>query len=132
MFELHPNLASGTQLLAQWKLCQLRALPDPQLPWLVLVPQREGVLELFDLSPADQGRLIQEVNLAALAIAQAFGPDKINLGALGNLTPQFHFHVIGRYKTDRGWPGPIWGVTATPDPTKTEQILRQLSAHFRG
>jgi diadenosine tetraphosphate (Ap4A) HIT family hydrolase len=32
------------------------------------------------------------------------------VGALGNVTPQFHAHVVGRRRDDVGWPGPVWGV----------------------
>lgn len=35
--------------------------------------------------------------------------DKVNLATIGNLVPQFHLHVIGRWKTDPYWPGVVWG-----------------------
>lgn len=37
------------------------------------------------------------------------GCDKVNIAAIGNMVPQFHFHVIGRWKTDPYWPGVVWG-----------------------
>jgi len=37
------------------------------------------------------------------------GCDKVNIAAIGNVVPQFHFHVIGRWKTDPYWPGVVWG-----------------------
>jgi diadenosine tetraphosphate (Ap4A) HIT family hydrolase len=37
------------------------------------------------------------------------GCDKVNVAAIGNLVPQFHFHVIGRWRTDPYWPGVVWG-----------------------
>ena len=40
----------------------------------------------------------------------AFGADKINTAALGNMVPQLHIHVVARRKDDDAWPGPVWGV----------------------
>jgi diadenosine tetraphosphate (Ap4A) HIT family hydrolase len=34
---------------------------------------------------------------------------KINVGALGNLVPQLHIHVVARKLGDAAWPGPVWG-----------------------
>ena len=36
-------------------------------------------------------------------------PDKVNIGALGNIVSQLHVHVIGRFLSDPAWPGPVWG-----------------------
>ena len=35
---------------------------------------------------------------------------KLNVAALGNVTPQLHVHVIGRRSDDDAWPRPVWGV----------------------
>ena len=35
---------------------------------------------------------------------------KLNVAALGNVTPQLHVHVIGRRPDDAAWPKPVWGV----------------------
>ena len=32
------------------------------------------------------------------------------MAALGNVTPQLHVHVIGRFTDDAAWPRPIWGI----------------------
>ena len=34
---------------------------------------------------------------------------KLNVGQLGNVTPQLHVHVVGRRPDDAAWPGPVWG-----------------------
>jgi diadenosine tetraphosphate (Ap4A) HIT family hydrolase len=34
---------------------------------------------------------------------------KLNVGQLGNVTPQLHIHVVGRRPEDAAWPGPVWG-----------------------
>jgi diadenosine tetraphosphate (Ap4A) HIT family hydrolase len=34
---------------------------------------------------------------------------KINVGALGNVVPQLHIHIVARHPGDAAWPGPVWG-----------------------
>ena len=34
---------------------------------------------------------------------------KLNVGQLGNITPQLHVHVIARRPDDAAWPAPVWG-----------------------
>ena len=45
------------------------------------------------------------------AIGAALGRpvEKLNVGQLGNVTPQLHLHVVGRRPDDAAWPGPVWG-----------------------
>ena len=47
---------------------------------------------------------------------------KLNLAALGNVTPQLHVHVIGRRRDDEAWPAPVWGVGA-PRPYSNGALL---------
>jgi len=43
----------------------------------------------------DRSVLIEEIAATSEIIQQLYSPDKINIGALGNLVPQLHIHVIG-------------------------------------
>jgi diadenosine tetraphosphate (Ap4A) HIT family hydrolase len=108
-FRLDERLASDTTLLMQLGLCQLRLMHDSRWPWVLLVPQRDGISEVFELTPLDQTMLTFETAIAAKALKQATGCDKINVGALGNQVRQFHLHIIARNQTDPAWPGPVWG-----------------------
>ena len=109
LFELHEQLKADTVIITRLKLSLLLMLNDRSVPWLILVPERDGVRELHELAREDRRQLTEEVVLASRAIQNLYNPDKLNIGSLGNLVPQLHVHVIGRYKTDRAWPGPIWG-----------------------
>ncbi|MDT8448042.1 MAG: HIT family protein [bacterium] len=123
-------LLQGTRPLVEWELCWLRMLEDPQLPWVLLIPKRDDLTEWYQLSPADQAQLSLEMGQVAKLLSEEFGPDKINLGALGNLVPQLHVHVIGRYRDDRAWPGPIWGVEAPRDAKAVETRYQQMKKLF--
>src|SRR5690606_21774746 len=84
-------------------------------PWLVLVPRVAGARELLDLSAADRARLTEEIVLAESALSQLFAPDKLNVGAIGNIVPQLHVHDVARRRDDAAWPGAVWG-HGTPQP----------------
>ncbi|MDR6103895.1 diadenosine tetraphosphate (Ap4A) HIT family hydrolase [Agrobacterium larrymoorei] len=114
-FHLDDRLARDSVLITTLGLCQLRLQNDCRWPWVVLVPQRNDVSELFDLTPLDQAVLTFETNLVASALKELTGAVKTNVGALGNIVRQLHVHIIARTEGDPCWPGPIWG-QGTPLP----------------
>ena len=108
-FALHPRLAADTEPVARLALCRVLLMNDARVPWLILVPERPGLSELHALPPAERALLMEEIAAASRVLERLYRPDKLNVGALGNLVPQLHVHVIGRYRSDAAWPGPIWG-----------------------
>ena len=109
MFVLHERLRGDTTEIGHMDLSLLLLMNDRLLPWLILVPEREGVREIDELQANDRMLLIEEIACVSNVLRRLYNPDKINIGALGNLVPQLHVHVIGRFVSDRAWPGPIWG-----------------------
>jgi diadenosine tetraphosphate (Ap4A) HIT family hydrolase len=113
-FVLDPAFVATSAALGDLPLCQARLQLDARYPWVVLIPRLAGLRELEDLSPADRTRLVEETVLAGAAVravGRALGltVDTLNVGALGNVTPQLHVHVLGRRIGDPAWPGPVWG-----------------------
>ena len=108
-FELDERLAGDSEHLTVLGLCDLRLMRDSRWPWLVLVPQRADIAEVFDLTPLDQAMITFEQNMVASALKKTTGATKINIGALGNIVRQLHVHVIARFEGDANWPGPAWG-----------------------
>lgn len=108
-FVLDPQLERDSSLLMKLGLCQLRLMQDSRWPWVLLVPQRAGISEIFEMTPLDQTMLTFETAITAKAVKQASKCLKINIGALGNQVRQFHLHIIGRHENDPAWPGPVWG-----------------------
>ncbi|MDP8916944.1 MAG: HIT domain-containing protein [Pseudomonadota bacterium] len=113
-FELDPRLRATSEPLAELPLCQARLQNDARWPWLVLIPRRPGAVELEDLTAEERAALMEE-GIAAGAAVRAVGAaagaavEKLNLGALGNVVPQLHLHLVGRRRGDPAWPGPVWG-----------------------
>ena len=51
-FALNNKLAEDTLLLGRWAGCQVLLMNDQRFPWLIVVPEVEGAVELYDLDPA--------------------------------------------------------------------------------
>ncbi|KRG59621.1 diadenosine tetraphosphate hydrolase [Stenotrophomonas koreensis] len=128
-FQLDARLLADSVFVADGPLSQIRLMNDSRFPWLVLVPRLPGLTELPELSDAQQLQLLVELNRAGRAIRQEPHVHKVNIGALGNIVPQLHIHVVGRHRDDAAWPGPVWGSGAaerfTPD------MLAERVAHWR-
>jgi diadenosine tetraphosphate (Ap4A) HIT family hydrolase len=107
-FHLHERLAEDTDAVVEWKLSTVRLMNDRTWPWLILVPRRANVRELHELETLEVAMLVAELKRASGVIADICKPDKVNIGMLGNLVPQLHIHVIGRFRDDPAWPGPVW------------------------
>ena len=131
-FELHPQLAADTIEIGQLTLCRVLLMNDANYPWLILVPQRPGLREIFELNTDEQIQLIHESSRVAQLMHAHFKADKMNIAALGNMVPQLHIHHIARYKTDLAWPAPVFGAhPARPYPKdRLEQRRNELQAHL--
>lgn len=109
MFKLHPLLMLDTYYIGKLSLCRVLLMNNKLFPWVILVPERENMVEIFDLKPKEQRVLIEEIALVSQLLKETYWPDKINVAALGNIVEQLHVHVIARFKTDDAWPDPVWG-----------------------
>lgn len=129
-FALDPRLAADTVAVATLPLCEVRLLDDRRFPWAVLVPVRPAAVEIVDLDAADRARLIEEIAQVATAMRRAYAPDKLNVGALGNVVAQLHVHVVARYRADAAWPGPVWGTGREPydGPSRSAAVDRLRAA----
>jgi len=124
-FELHARLAADCILVGRLPLSVLLLFNDARYPWFILVPQRPGITEIFQLSESDQQQLWHESAVLARNLMHSFHADKMNIGALGNLVPQLHVHHIARFTSDPAWPGPVWGHSA-PVPYEKHGITERV------
>lgn len=129
MFQIDSRLAGDTLEVASLTLCQVLLLNDQRYDWLVLVPQRESVTEVLDLSPPDQAQLWREVTLVAGVLREAQPDCKLNIGALGNIVRQLHLHILLRQEGDPAWPGPVWG--HSPREPYSEEAGQAAVARWR-
>lgn len=106
-FKLHPNLELKT-LIIDLPLCRVLLEDESNYPWLMLVPRRNNVSRMIDLTLEDQQKLLIELDLVQNILWDHFNPTQLNVAALGNKTPQLHIHVIARFQHDPAWPKTVW------------------------
>ncbi len=95
-WSLHTQLKKDTIDIGDLPLCKVLVIKDAHYPWLLLVPRRDGAVEIIDLDEVEQAQLMTEVSRVARALKDVAKCDKPNIAALGHLAPQLHVHGIPR------------------------------------
>jgi diadenosine tetraphosphate (Ap4A) HIT family hydrolase len=123
-FEVAPAFEAGSVAAAEWPLCHVRLQDDARFPWLILIPRVEGALELEDLTVKQRAVLMEETVRAGALVRRLGSVEKLNVGAIGNVTAQLHVHVVGRRRDDVLWPDPVWGREPVIPYTDDERARR--------
>ena len=126
-WSLHPQLAKDTIDIGDLPLSRVLVIKDANYPWLLLVPRREGAVEIIDLDEVAQAQLMTEITRVSRAVKEITKCDKLNVAALGNMVPQLHIHIVERRTGDVAWPRPVWGV-APPLPHDAQEVQQFISA----
>jgi diadenosine tetraphosphate (Ap4A) HIT family hydrolase len=105
---------------------------DARYPWLMLVPRRPNLTELFELAVTERAILMEEIATVSIALKELTQCRKLNIATLGNVVSQLHVHVVARFEDDGAWPDPVWG-NGRPQPYLPEkaqefagQVARRL------
>lgn len=131
MFCLHPSLQKKI-FIGQLKLCTVLMEDAAEFVWLFLVPQKENVKNMLDLTHEERHLLMDEIEQTEQTLSRLFHPDQTNVAMIGNMTPQLHVHVLCRYKTDPFWPGTVWGHAFTPyQQNQKELLVTQLKKELK-
>jgi diadenosine tetraphosphate (Ap4A) HIT family hydrolase len=125
VFTLHPALEQDLLFVKQLPLSMLFLMNDSRFPWLVLVPKRANISEIYELDIEEQTILFSEISFVGKMLKSTFHADKLNFAALGNVVPQLHIHLIARFQVDMAWPSPVWGFEKAI-PYTTEQSLMTI------
>ena len=82
----------------------------------------------YQLCGNEPQQLFEEAWWVGEFIMGAWVGEKLKMGALGNLLPALHLHLVVRYHTDPAWPGPIWSHSPAEsyDPGLRDARLRLL------
>ena len=104
-FSLDPRIPESSLGLGALAVSDARINNDSRFPWIILIPRREGLVGLHDLAADDLQLMTQEIRDMSNMLLDVYSPDRINVGALGNIVPQLHVHVIARFEADDAWPG---------------------------
>jgi diadenosine tetraphosphate (Ap4A) HIT family hydrolase len=130
MINAHPNISNSSLLVAKDAFGELFLSKDSENPWLIYVPKLEvSKVDWNDLSD-DEVRLIGlKTKQYGQALKDLFSPEKINVAQFGNITRQFHIHIVARFKDDRAWPDSIIGTKpkSTVDHEKLEKWSNDIA-----
>lgn len=96
------------EFIIDLKLCKV-LMEDKVYPWILLIPMKNDITQINQLSEDDSLQLMREINFASNVMEKIFKTDRLNVAAIGNKTPQLHIHIISRTKDDALWPETIWG-----------------------
>ncbi|UTW55560.1 HIT domain-containing protein [Kordiimonas sp. SCSIO 12610] len=121
-FTLHPQLVSDCDIVGELPLSLVLLMNDANYPWVILVPKRHNIREMYQLSEGDRAQLMKEISTASEVIQKLFKADKMNVGALGNMVPQLHVHIIARHENDAAWPNPVWGAVPRIEYVDEERL----------
>lgn len=127
LFQLDLRLAADSVALGDLPLCHVRLHRDANYPWVLLIPRRAGLTELYQLSAAEQATFMGESTRVARALVARYQPDKLNVANLGNVVAQLHIHHIARFRHDAAWPGPVWGRVAAKQ-YEEDALAREVAA----
>ncbi len=132
-FKLVPGLAKK-DLIFELPLCYVLMDDKEEFPWLFLVPRKPEIIQMNNLTTEDQMQLMKEITLATNIMESLFPCDRVNVAAIGNMTPQLHVHIICRTKDDKYWPDVVWNkpLTKISATTRTERINKIKNEFEKG
>lgn len=129
-FEIDSRIAASCVWLVDWPLSSLYLKKEANFRWIIMFPRKDNVREIYQLSQADRLILMEEIAMVSTVMENYFKPDKLNVGALGNIVPQLHIHVVARFKDDVAWPHSIWQADL-PSSAYSENALDELVLSLR-
>ncbi len=123
-----------------WQNEHLRVIDanDALYPGFTRVIWTAHVVEMTDLSAAEQTDLLRIVLLVEHVQRIVLKPDKVNLAAFGNVVPHLHWHVIPRWQDDPHFPQAVWAALPQADmkaqaaqEARRARVQQQLNAYHQ-
>ena len=99
-----------SHFITELKLCTVRLINNSKFPWIILIPKRKKITDIFQLKKKDQNLLIEEIVYTSKVMKKTFKAFNLNVEKIGNVVSQLHIHVIARSKKDSTWPLSVWVV----------------------
>jgi len=110
MEKVSKSFLKDSYLITELKLCTIRLIDNSKFPWIILIPKRKKITDIFQLKKKDQYLLMNEIVFTSKVMKKTFKAFNLNIEKIGNVVSQLHIHVIARSKKDSTWPLPVWVV----------------------
>ena len=104
------SFLKDSYLITELKLCTIRLIDNSKFPWIILIPKRKKITDIFQLKKKDQNLLMNEIVFTSKVMKKTFKAFNLNIEKIGNVVSQLHIHVIARSKKDSTWPLSVWVV----------------------
>ena len=131
MQKVNKNFIKDSYAITKLKLCTVRLIDNSRFPWIILVPQKKKISEVFHLSKKDQNLLMQEIVYVSKIMKNTFKAFNLNVEKIGNIVSQLHIHIIARSKKDSSWPFSVWVVKRKVYSKKNlDKIIIKLKDRF--
>jgi diadenosine tetraphosphate (Ap4A) HIT family hydrolase len=110
MEKVSKSFLRDSYYITKLKLCNIRLIDNSKFPWIILIPKRKKITDIFQLKKKDQNLLIEEIVYTSKVMKKTFKAFNLNVEKIGNVVSQLHIHVIARSKKDSSWPLSVWVV----------------------
>ena len=110
MEKVSKNFFKDSHFIAELKLCNIRLIDNSKFPWLILIPKRKSITDIFQLRSKDQDLLMKEIVYVSKIMKKTFKAFNLNVEKIGNVVSKLHIHIIARSKKDSSWPLSVWVV----------------------
>ena len=125
-FELHPALKQK-DFITDLPFCRVLFEDNADYPWIFLVPRKNNVRNMLDLTTDERLLLMKEIEMCETVMNKLFHPAQTNVAMIGNKTPQLHVHIICRFEDDPAWPGTVWHQPTHPyTSTEKEKVILMI------
>ena len=132
MTKIRKSFLKESHFITDLKLCSIRLINNAKFPWVILIPKRKKITDIFQLKKKDQHLLIEEISHVSKVMKKIFKAFNLNVEKIGNIVPQLHIHIIARYKSDISWPLSVWVVKGkTYLKSDLEKNISKISKAFK-
>ena len=98
MQQVSKNFLKDSHFITNLKLCNIRLIDNSKFPWIILIPKRKNITDIYQLKKKDQNLLIAEITYASKIMKKTFKAFNLNVEKIGNVVSQLHIHIIARKK----------------------------------
>jgi len=124
MVILDKRIEHTSLFISHVDFCQIRLVQDQRYFWLLIIPERDGLVEWHDLTESETVFVSKLIHHFSAEMKRATNAVKINIGAIGNIVPMLHIHIVARHAGDPAWPEPVWGRGQATKMSLTEEAWR--------
>jgi len=125
------NFIKDSHFITELKLCNVRLIDNSKFPWLIIIPKRKNITDIFQLSSKDQILLMREIVYVSKTMKKIFKAFNLNIEKIGNIVSQLHIHIIARSKKDSSWPLSVWVVKKKSYPKQDlEKIIKKIKKNL--